>query len=227
MKREERVGDFASTVLEIIEAEKADLWTATPAEVLSFDRDSMTCVVQPTIKLKFTNSEGVVEWVALPKLTQVPVIFPSGGGYTLTFPVTAGDECLVVFSSRCIDSWWYYGGVREQSDLRMHHLSDGFAIMGARSLPRAIDDISLDAAELRSDDGFTRVKVKSGEITLIAPTRVIMETPELLVSGDIRDRYHTNLTGTLNSFRTKYNQHRHTGVQAGPSNTGTTTDPET
>src|SRR5260363_73502 len=51
------------------------------------------------------------EAVELPLLGDVPVFFPRGGGCTLTFPVQKGDECVVVFASRCIDGWWQSGGV--------------------------------------------------------------------------------------------------------------------
>ena len=65
----------------------------------------------------------------------MPVVFPGGGGFALTFPVAAGDECLVVFASRCIDAWWQSGGVGEPMEPRMHDLSDGFALIGVRSQP--------------------------------------------------------------------------------------------
>ncbi|MGC8050122.1 Gp138 family membrane-puncturing spike protein, partial [Salmonella enterica] len=74
---------------------------------------------------------------------------------SMTFPVAQGDECLVVFASRCIDSWWQSGGIQEQAELRMHDLSDGFAILGFRSQPRALSNISTTSAQLRSDDGAT------------------------------------------------------------------------
>lgn len=54
----------------------------------------------------------------LPILPDVPVVFPGGGGFALTFPVAAGDECLVVFASRCIDAWWQSGGVGEPMEPR-------------------------------------------------------------------------------------------------------------
>ena len=47
-----------------------------------------------------------------------------------------GDECLVIFSERCIDAWWALGGVQPLAELRAHDYSDGFAILGVRSRAR-------------------------------------------------------------------------------------------
>lgn len=215
MKRVERTGDFEEALLDILEASQANVWTALPGIIQSFDSSTMTCSVQPAIQAKLTLPTGEQQWLTLPLLTQVPVIFPSGGGYTLTFPIELGDECLVVFSSRCIDLWWLKGGVQIQNDIRMHHLSDGFALPGARSQPRVISGIANDATELRNDSGNTKVSVKGGVITLTSPTEVVLNTPLLKVSGDIRDNYLTNPNLTLKTLRDNYNLHKHGGVQPG------------
>lgn len=227
MKRVERTGDFEETLLDIMEAAQANVWTALPGIIQSFDPATMTCKVQPAIQAKFTAPTGEQQWITLPLLTQVPVIFPAAGGYTLTFPIELGDECLVVFSSRCIDLWWLKGGIQLQNDIRMHHLSDGFVIPGARSQPRVIPNIATDAAELRNDSGDTKVRVKDNVITLVSPTEVVLETPLLKVSGDIRDNYHTNTHMTLKSLRDNYNLHKHDGVQTGTGTSGTPDHPET
>jgi hypothetical protein len=84
--------------------------TALPGVVAGFDPVAMTVSVQPAIKGRVTSPDGSTRSVALPLLVDVPVFFPRGGGFTLTFPVKSGDECLVVFSSRCMDAWWQSGG---------------------------------------------------------------------------------------------------------------------
>ncbi|MFW8450019.1 Gp138 family membrane-puncturing spike protein, partial [Klebsiella pneumoniae] len=72
------------------------------------------------------DESGAQVSVNLPLLVDVPVVFPRGGGCTLTFPVKPGDECLVIFADRCIDFWWQSGGIQEPVDERMHDLSDAF-----------------------------------------------------------------------------------------------------
>jgi hypothetical protein len=98
--------------------------------------------------------------VNLPLLINVPIVFPASGGFLLTLPLAAGDEVLVVFASRCIDSWWQSGGVGRPMEARMHDLSDGFAIPGPRSqakLPGAA--VSTTKAQLRNNAGTVYLQV--------------------------------------------------------------------
>lgn len=153
MQQTERIGDFEEGLRTILNGKQATIWTALPGIIQSFDPDAITCVVQPTIQAQIKNPDGTSQWVDMPLLLDVPVTIPRGGGCTLTFPIAAGDECLVIFSSRCIDAWWQQGGVQAQAELRMHDLSDGFAIPGPFSQATKISGWSMSAVQLRSNDG--------------------------------------------------------------------------
>lgn len=153
---------------------RAGIWTAMPGIIQSFQASGEqppTCAVQPAIRIPVRNIDGTVVSVALPLLVDCPVQFPAGGNCTLTFPVKPGDECLVVFSSRCIDAWWQSGGVQEQAELRMHDLSDGFALLGFRSKPRALAGVSTTATQLRSEDGATYIEMNPTlqKVKIVAP----------------------------------------------------------
>lgn len=58
-----------------------------PGIIQSFDPGTVTCVVQPAIRYIGTDSKGQSITKSFPLLVDVPVTFPRGGGYTLTFPV--------------------------------------------------------------------------------------------------------------------------------------------
>lgn len=156
---------------------RAGLWTALPAYVVSYDPASVTAVLQPTIKGVLQKPDGSYEAVNLPLLPDVPVVFPRGGGATLTFPVSAGDECLVVFSSRCIDAWWQSGGIQLPMEPRMHDLSDGFAILGPQSQAKKIANISTTAVQLRSDDGqaYVQLNPSTHRVDTITPGDVTVQ----------------------------------------------------
>lgn len=142
-----------------IEGRLKDLHTCLPGIIASFDPDSQTASVQPAIKRIFIE-KGPVN---LPLCVDVPVQFPSGGGYTLTFPVAQGDECLLHFSERCIDFWHANGGVQLPGEYRLHDLSDAFAIVGVRSRARLLSPPpSSTAAQLRTDDGQTYLEIGPG-----------------------------------------------------------------
>lgn len=149
------------------------LRVAMPGIIQSFDPDTVTCVVQPALKGADTDSVGNPVSLDLALLVDVPVVFQRGGGVTLTFPVKAGDECLVIFADRCIDFWWQNGGVQEPVDSRQHALSDAFAIVGPQSQAKKISGISMTAAQLRTDDGAAFVEVSAGhDITVKTPGKL-------------------------------------------------------
>lgn len=154
---------------------RAGLWTCLPGIVQSFNTDdpgNVTAVIQPSIMGVVQAQDGTYQAVNLPLLPDVPVVFPRGGGCTLTFPIQPGDECLVVFSSRCIDGWWQSGGVQLPMEPRMHDLSDGFAILGPQSKPNKIANISTTEVQLRSDDGqaFISLNPISYGVTIQSPS---------------------------------------------------------
>lgn len=168
-----RTGDLA----EVLKTERNkinnQLRVAMPGIIQSFDPGAVTCVVQPAIRYVQTDNDGNQSTSDYPLLLDVPVIFPRGGGVTLTFPVKAGDECLVIFADRCIDFWWQSGGVQEPVDTRQHDLSDAFAIVGPQSQARKISGISTSAAQLRTDDGAAFIEVAAGhDITVNTPGKL-------------------------------------------------------
>lgn len=164
----------------VSDAISTGLRVACPGIIQSFDEDAVTATIQPAVKVPVRQADGSVVSVELPLLVDVPVCFPRGGGVTLTFPVEAGDECLVVFGDRCIDFWWQNGGVQEPgSDARQHHLADGFALVGPQSQAQKISGISTSAAQFRSDDGSTYLEINptSKKMKIVAPGGLEVITP--------------------------------------------------
>lgn len=115
-----------------------DLHTCLPAIIMSYDAETRTVAAQPTIQRVFTDGEGMSGAYNLPPCVDVPVIFPGGGGFEITFPVKEGDECLLIFAERCIDSWFTSGEINVPADYRQHDLSDAIAIVGLKSMPNAL-----------------------------------------------------------------------------------------
>ncbi|HHM1024645.1 TPA: Gp138 family membrane-puncturing spike protein [Klebsiella pneumoniae] len=181
-----------------------------PGIIQSFDPDAVTAVVQPAIKGAEQDESGAEVSVNLPLLVDVPVVFPRGGGCTLTFPVKEGDECLVIFADRCIDFWWQSGGVQEPVDGRMHDLSDAFAIVGPQSQAKKISGVSTSAVELRSDDGSAKLSLNpaSGAINGTAPGGFNLNGLQILPDGRLQ-----LVDGSI------VDGHTHGGVESGGSST--------
>lgn len=206
----------------------ASVWTALPGYVVSFDANAVTAVIQLGIQNKQLKPDGSVAQVTAPLLQDVPVYFPRGGGCTMTFPIKEGDECLVIFACRAIDSWWQSGGVQVQSSNRAHDLADGFALVGPMSQANKISGISTDKVQLRSDDGSTYVELDpQGQIVnVVAPGGMTVDAPNVHFTGKTQfdDDMHCDTTLTADTDAVgggvSLKTHVHTGVTSGSSTSG-------
>jgi hypothetical protein len=148
----------------------ADTHTSLPGIIESFDAATQTAKVNVAIKRvrDVRNADGTYTEIPtqIAPILNVPVQFPSGGGFHITFPVAKGDECLLVFQERSIDRWQQQSGIQKPLDRRMHEYTDAIAIVGIKSSPNAISDISTDSLQIRNDDGTTFIDVTDSEIIL-------------------------------------------------------------
>lgn len=186
MDKRERFNDPEEQQRIALEGLQVKIWTAIPGIVHAFRPGGPTgqiVDVQPSIKGRVMAPDGSTQSVNLPMLLDCPVGWQGGGGVTLTFPIKPGDECLVVFASRCIDAWWALGGIQEQAELRMHDLSDGFAFVGVRSKPRSFS-VSTDAAQLRTDDGQAYIEINPTTYGIKAhtPTTIVAEAGQSITA---------------------------------------------
>jgi hypothetical protein len=176
MDRRERFDDLTETLLAALDGRQAEICTALPGIIQSYDNvtNPQTCTVQPAIMARVTAQDGTSQFVKLPLLTDVPVMFVGGGGLVMTFPVAQGDEALIIFAQRCIDTWWKSGGYNNvPAELRMHSWSDGFALIGPRSQARKLaGGINMSAAELRNDAGTVKLQIAAdgSAVTVVAPS---------------------------------------------------------
>jgi|26BtaG_2_1085354.scaffolds.fasta_scaffold02703_6 hypothetical protein len=195
-----------------IESKLMDVHTALPAIIISFDADTRTVTAQPTVQRVFSEGEGLEGATNLPPCVDVPVIFPMGGGYELTFPIKAGDECLLIFAERCIDGWFESGQPTQPNDFRQHDLSDAFAIVGVRSLANK-QPVWTDGVELHGNGNHVRIDDSSVELGAGGATL------KLTASGlncSVPITAPNVITDKMN-----INTHVHGGVESGGSSTGT------
>ena len=75
--------DQLSIIQDAIRSELANLWTALPCEVDSYNSEAITVNVQPLIKIPIRTESGDIETVELPVIEDVPVMFPCAGGFPL------------------------------------------------------------------------------------------------------------------------------------------------
>lgn len=145
-----------------IENRLKDLHTCLPGIIKSYDPTTNTAQVQPAVQRVFVESGPV----NLPLIVDVPVVFPGGGSWAVTFPVAAGDECVLVFSERCIDYWHVTGQIKPPATYRFHDISDAFAFVGVRSQARKLSNIQTDGVELRNSDRSVALKLNATGVVI-------------------------------------------------------------
>lgn len=120
-----------------------------------------------------------------PTLTMCPVFTLQGGGVGAVMPIAIGDECLVIFSDRCISTWFQTGQPNPLPDFRMHDISDGFALVGLNSSDtphKLVPSISA------GEGGICETKTSIGARIVIDPVthklKLANATTDLLVVID-------------------------------------------
>lgn len=190
----QRINDQQEGLRTAFEGMQSHIWTALPAIIVKVDYTKQTLTAQPAINGSMTDEKGNKQDIKMPLLVDVPFQCYGGSGFVVTMPNLEGSECLIVFSSRCIDGWWLNGGTQSQVDERMHDLSDGMAIIGFNSQKRLIPNYNQESLEIRTFDGSCKISMGNGNVDIISDT--------LTHNG-------VNIGST----------HIHGGVQSGGSNT--------
>jgi len=132
--------------------------TATPGIVTAWDGGHKVSV-QPALKIKREGGDPM----ALPELMDVPLIYPGGNGFRLTFPIAVGDTVLLIFSERAIETWLDSGDVVDPASSRAFDLSDAIAIpglipySGAGAIPAGVTLTYGSAVVALGDDGVVSI----------------------------------------------------------------------
>lgn len=121
-----------------MDARIANVHTALPGQVVSYDPATQTASVQPMIKRVYVDADGNEASDSLPQLLKVPVCFPRAGLTFITFPIQPGDGVLLVFAERPLDQWRTQGIEADPGDIAMHQLGDAIAIPGVFPTAQAI-----------------------------------------------------------------------------------------
>lgn len=208
MDRSQILNDPEQGLRIALEGWQAGIWTALPCTVVSINWDQLTIVAQPTIQGVNTDEAGNDTFVDYPQLGDVPILFHSCGGYAFTLPLTPGDEVLVIFSSRAIDSWWQTGGNGNPPiENRMHDLSDGFAIPAQMSNPKTANygpNVSRTSARITTLDGSSYMELAPGGVVNILAPGGLNVTGNIVATGEVTGNaiplsMHTHLPGSLNA----------------------------
>lgn len=85
----------------------------------------------------------------------------------ITNPIKQGDECVILFADREIESWFINGDINPLAYQRMHDLTDAVALFGIRSLPNMIPML---ADCLNLFYGNSNIALSQDVINITSPT---------------------------------------------------------
>lgn len=134
------------TLHQLLDKVKANVSTNTNCikigQVESFNPENQTVSVTIQHKISRTDAYGNRVLFDYPLLKDLPVVVLGGGNSHITFPISKGDQCLVLFNDYEIDQWWVSKEPRPSEFRREHDISDGFALVGVHSLVDLIQGYS-------------------------------------------------------------------------------------
>lgn len=176
-----------------------------PCKVKTFDAATQTCTLTPGVK--DTNPRG--EYVEIPVLVGVPVQFPGGSQFALTYHLEPGDEGLVVFADRDTDNWEQEGGVQAPLTPRQHHLADAMFVPGIRSEAHKLSEFKADAIVV-GKQGDVGVRVTAGKVELGVKHSESATQPLLLGTA-----HKSAIDSFIDSLKTALNTVLATGANGG------------
>lgn len=140
------MADRTPTIAGVIEGYLEDLsdrlCVAIPARVERYDAATQKIDAQPLVKKRYRNEEDETVTERAQVVSNVPLVFPGAGDWSITFPVAVGDTVLLVYADRSLDTWLSEGGEIDPGDDRQHHATDAIAIPGLRSFKAPSSGVS-------------------------------------------------------------------------------------
>lgn len=187
---------------------------ALPGVITSYDAGSNRASVKPSGNYQAKDGRSL----PYPVIYNAPVVFPtgSGGKAGVTFPIKSGDGCLIVFSDEALNG--YLSGNVNPGDPRHHSMNDAIVIPGLYS-GGATSEVeypnetcmTCDGSLVRLDGSHLIISLKNGTTITIDEglhgefangTELTISAGDLVVSG------------------ISHCHHVHSGVEAGPDNSG-------
>lgn len=168
-------------------------------------------------------------------LVQVPCIVLNGGGGGLSFPISKGDTCVVLFNDRNMDNWFATGAVMEPDSARTHDMSDGIALVGIRSLANLLSGYLTDGVKLWYNN--CQITLKNGSLTIdnggggtvtldggnitISGSMVTVQAPSATFTGNVAVGGNLAVTSAFTvQGKDLGPAHTHGGTQPGNGSTG-------
>lgn len=140
--------------------------------IQSFNAALQTAVVtvnytKTFFQLNKATNLYVATQVNYPTVIDCPCIVLGGGTAKLTFPITKGDECLLLFNDRDMDVWFKTGSASSPPATgRLHSFSDAVALVGLSSTPNIIKLYDATRALLTNGQASVGINPQTNLVTI-------------------------------------------------------------
>ncbi len=146
---------------------KLELNCHAVATVQSFDATDQTAMVSIAYQKTYFVYNPITQSYD-PKLVPyavigaAPVHVNGGGGCSLTFPITKGDECLLAFNDRDIDNWFSGTPGGAVATPRLHSFADAMAFIGFRSKANTVKNYDTTNVQLQCKELTATYRIAGG-----------------------------------------------------------------
>ena len=177
-----------------------------PGRIVEYFPDDQTATVKVSAERIIRTQEDAHTIYDRGGIYGVPVHTPSGGGWSITMPIKPGDTCILFFSQIGYDHWLYddndkagtLANLPKPWLRRQFSQSDGFALVGLNTLPRAIDSYHATDSQWRNTDVTQVISLKEDlDIELTSPTGITINAPNVVVNAE--DVVVNTETSTINA----------------------------
>lgn len=182
---------WAEIISAAIDARLIDVHVSMPAVVKSYDEATCTITAQPVVRRALPASDGGIAHEDIPPIQNVPVVYPQGGTFSITWPLEPGDHVQLLFNSWANQAWRENGTLSDPKDLRLHSLSNPVALAG----------VNPDSSPPATATGKMLVRVESGKEMVVggdgAEEQVVLAGKMLAELGNVAAAI-TGVGGTYN-----------------------------
>jgi len=211
---------------------KDTLYTNSVGEIVAINgTNSITSVdVRPSVNRLYNDGEERQK----PIIYNVPVVFPSGGGGIVSFPLRVGDTVLLIFGREDISNFLKDKRLGRPATQRKFSINDAIAIPCLNPFNDSLKP-SKDSVEIKykgsvvriDSDGNVEVNSQSkvsvdaiGEVKVKSPT-LVLDCPEVSIRGSLSVSGDISTEGDLSTPTIpSLNTHKHGLIQTGTSLSG-------
>lgn len=163
-------------------AQLSGVETGLSAIVLDYDATTQTARVQPTSRRYFKDGSSE----ALPAMDGVPVMFPAGNGFAISWPLAEGDPIWLAFSGRPFDAWLTTGTLdADEPTRRRFSMTDCVAFaQGPQPATATLKSTSPDTMVIGEDaPGGATIRIGGGKVEFGTATTGLLDLVDQLIAA--------------------------------------------